>query len=719
MSVDPSPLPIGSQLAERFQIRSFLGRGGFGIAYLALDLEAGDNVVIKELAPMGIRRSPENVLLFQEAIGPRLRERFLEEAAVLSHINMPGVPKNRANFRENGTAYFATDYIPNAVTLDQLIRTKGCLVKGDAVHIFRSLMDILDLLHRKKILHRDIKPTNILVNDKCQVFLIDFGAAREWHADAHTSHTILFTPGFAPLEQLSERAKRGPATDIYALCTTMFVALTGNPPPSSTDRAAGSTLPSLISLRPDLDPLLVNAIESGLALAYADRPPTIGDLRELLEKFEEPPPETTLSLLDETLLRLKKFKFDRRSCPSCQQLLFEPKPLRRNVCPVCRESLLKRRPINERLCPICQSGLLSALKNDSPLAICPNCSKGLLNYKRKSLLSNEQTATCDTCDTRFEVKAGRMALMSHEEMPPRDFRFWRIQSGRSKEIWKCSECPAQFDVQPDGRWTQAIPGIKSKYQSLYPDEWARIAIGLDPGAGNATCEVCHADYFLDDGNITLLDAREDPYEFADTYLGRLVSQEDVRWMAVGKSSAKPGYICEHCQTEFDKEQEYLRLVTTTNKRLAKWIDRPKKLEDWHRIAQGLPTIDKEDEFRSTIDAVLREAYRKGEFYIDPEGIQIWKGSATQDGEAKTSSLLITHDEIVYGGLLRKRRWPTDAIVAVWADDSQIQIQFSGTKEAIGYEVSPIDLNAHLMSGEYEITLGPRDLAARLTFELGL
>ena len=204
-----------------------------------------------------------------------------------------------------------------------------------------------------------------------------------------------------------------------------------------------------------------------------------------------------------------------------------------------------------------------------------------------------------------------------------------------------------------------------------------------------------------------------------TYLGRLVSQEAVRWMAVGKSSAKPGYICEHCQTEFDKEQEYLRLVTTTNKRLAKWIDRPKKLEDWHRIAQGLPTIDKEDEFRSTIDAVLREAYRKGEFYIDPEGIQIWKGSATQDGEAKTSSLLITHDEIVYGGLLRKRRWPTDAIVAVWADDSQIQIQFSGTKEAIGYEVSPIDLNAHLMSGEYEITLGPRDLAARLTFELGL
>src|ERR1019366_7111585 len=122
--------------------------------------------------------------------------------------------------------------------------------------------------------HRDIKPSNILVGADGAVYVIDFGAAREWHADSTVTHTVQHTPGYAPPEQLSERARRGPATDLYAVCATLFVMLAGVAPPSASDRAAGIPLPSLLSIRPELDPIIVRAIEAGLMLAYAGRPQT-------------------------------------------------------------------------------------------------------------------------------------------------------------------------------------------------------------------------------------------------------------------------------------------------------------------------------------------------------------------------------------------------------------------------------------------------------------
>lgn len=241
MASDPKPLPIGSNLADRFVILEMLGRGGFGIAYRATDLLRGDEVVIKELAPDGVIRSADLVIKLQESTGPRLRERFLEEAAVLSHLEIEGVPKIRNTFRENGTAYYAMEFVRDATTLEEFVRRRGPLPISDALAIFEQILEILDQLHAKNVLHRDLKPTNILLDKDGLVHVIDFGSAREWHADALTNHTIFYTPGFAPPEQTAERAKRGPATDIYAVCATMYVLLTGTTPPSAADRAAAWT----------------------------------------------------------------------------------------------------------------------------------------------------------------------------------------------------------------------------------------------------------------------------------------------------------------------------------------------------------------------------------------------------------------------------------------------------------------------------------------------
>ena len=229
------------------------------------------------------------------------------------------------------------EFVPEAVTLEEYIRRHGPLPMNEAQAIFNQLLNILEALHERNVLHRDLKPSNILLDRAGHVFLIDFGSAREFHTDALTNHTIFYTPGFAPPEQTSERARRGPATDIYAACATMYVLLTATTPPSAGDRAAGVALLSLSVVRPEIDPLVTIALDRGLNLVYADRPQSVADLRELLTQPEVDPPATTLEILDETLLRLKNFRFDRRACPA--PVLFA-KPARSGSVKSAKDSAL-------------------------------------------------------------------------------------------------------------------------------------------------------------------------------------------------------------------------------------------------------------------------------------------------------------------------------------------------------------------------------------------
>lgn len=708
----------GWRFADRFENKRMLGRGGFGIAYLARDLLRGDPVVVKELAPLGTPRSPDGVLRLNEGTGRRLREQFLEEAGVLSRFNIKGVPPIRATFQENGTAYFATDFIADAQTVDSMLREQGRFSPADALQIGLGLLDTLEAVHAKRILHRDIKPSNIMVGADGCVYLIDFGAAREWHADSTVTQTVQHTPGYAPPEQLSERARRGPSTDLYAVCATLFVMLAGIAPPSSSDRAAGFPLPSLLSVRPELDPSMVRAIEAGLTLAYAGRPQTVADLRDLLTGEYAPPQATTLTEMDDTLVRLSRFTFDKRACPACKDLLIEPKPLRRYTCPVCKQGTIRRRDIHERLCPTCRSGVLSHFKNGIPPSICPICRTGLLAYRRKSLISTEQTATCEKCDAHFDVRNGKMAAVEEPEVF-HGFEYWAGLARRSTEIWRCADCEAQFDVLPDGRWEKHNASAREIHKVLYPDEWARVAMGLEPNAGNARCDACSADYYVERDHITLLDAPEDHHGFAGDYLGRLLTLEDVRWLGAGKTTPHPGYVCEGCHTEFDRDQQYFRLVATSHRRFARYIDEPMIMEDWHRIGQNLPTIHEEAEFETTLIESLTDAYRDGSISFDGEGEVLWKGEAARSGESRSSTLMVTRQEVAFGGMLMKRRYPTGALVSVWSDEHEIHFQFSGERETAGYRLTPVEMVAHLSSGDKKFVVDARDLAARLTNDLGL
>ena len=140
MSQGPDPLGVGILLAGRFEVERVLGRGGFGIAYLVSDVVRKDKATLKELAPFGTTRS-ETGLIDLEAGGTsshRLRQSFLEEARLLSRLNIAGILPIRAVFTENGTAYYATDHLDQAVTLERILMQEGRMDPAGAVRRVRA-----------------------------------------------------------------------------------------------------------------------------------------------------------------------------------------------------------------------------------------------------------------------------------------------------------------------------------------------------------------------------------------------------------------------------------------------------------------------------------------------------------------------------------------------------------------------------------------------------
>lgn len=714
MTQEPRPLPSGTLLGGRFEVVRMLGRGGFGIVYLTRDTVRHDEATIKELAPFGCLRS-ESGLLDLDTGGVsshRLRQSFLDEARLLARLNVPGILPIRAVFTENGTAYYGTDQLAQGETLESLLAREGRMNAEGALDILLQLLETLEAVHGKGILHRDIKPSNVLISPKGQVYLIDFGSAREWHADESTRHTVLYTPGYAPLEQLSEKGRRGPATDLYALCATAYRMLTGSIPTPATDRINGAPLIPIMSIRPDLDSTVAGAIEAGLALQVHDRPQSVAEFRNRLSDFEDRTDPGNLAIVDAKLIKLQRFGFDRRQCPACGGVLDQPKPLRKWTCPVCRDGMIRRREIAVRLCPACRVGTLHKVVNDKPLAFCPMCRTGRLARRGRGLVHREVFFDCPQCKVTYAVGGKGLTLSppSPDYPNPLSDQEARDLSERSAEVWLCDGCEAQFDLLEDGRWGQVSPKPR-KYHALYPEEWARVAANLPPGAGNAACSVCRADYFVDNDRLTLLSSEIDPHRFAAEHLGRLIDAESARWLGVGKDSPSPGLVCSECLTELDFDGDYLRLVKTKHRRLVRLVGQPKKLIDWHRIALGLPEVHEEDDFRTDVSTAIRVAYETGEIGFDAKNDVIWKGPATRDGQSGVLS--VARGEITFGGLIRKWRVPADAIVNAQAHRDRLELHLSGDEEPEVFDLVPVELTVHLKSGDHSVCLNSESLALRL------
>lgn len=229
---DPIALRLGSVLANRYLIGGVIGKGGFGITYLAYDLKLDTRLAVKEYYPMGLAlRTPgsTSVSVTNEESEENFRsgaEKFYNEAKMVARFNGNlNIVSVHDFFYENATVYFTMGYLQGETLKSYLKRS--LITEGQALAVMQDVSNALMLVHSAKILHRDISPDNIMLCDDGSVKLLDFGAARQVMAERSQSLSIILKQGFAPLEQYQKRGKQGPWTDIYALGATIYNALTG------------------------------------------------------------------------------------------------------------------------------------------------------------------------------------------------------------------------------------------------------------------------------------------------------------------------------------------------------------------------------------------------------------------------------------------------------------------------------------------------------------
>ena len=265
-----------------------MGRGGFGITYLARDHALARLVAVKEYLPQdwGTRQR-------DGTIGPRSStsvadyawglERFVDEARVLARLNHPGIVSVYRILEAAGTAYMAMEYVEGHSLADEL-RLPGPLPERRVRKVLEGLAGGLAQVHAAGLLHRDIKPANVMLRagDGSPV-LIDFGAARQQMSRQSRSITAVLTPGYAPIEQYSARGRQGPWTDVYALGAVAYAALSGRMPDDAPARITGDTLPPMerVAAFP-VSSALGGAVAAALAMNQTDRPQDMAEWLALL-----------------------------------------------------------------------------------------------------------------------------------------------------------------------------------------------------------------------------------------------------------------------------------------------------------------------------------------------------------------------------------------------------------------------------------------------------
>jgi serine/threonine protein kinase len=285
----PTALRPGTTLqAGKYKLEKVLGQGGFGITYKAQNIALGIPVVVKEYHPSGSSRvgtsvRPPGTLAqneFQEA-----RARFADEARVVAQLTLvnpnPHIVRVYDVFTENDSEYYEMEFLEGK-SLQSLVEKGGPLSENQVLEIARQVTSALGLVHGAGLLHRDIKPDNIMMVARGAV-LIDFGSARSMTTGSGPKQSIIVTPGYAPLEQYATNARRGPFTDIYALAGTLMFALTGKEPVPATDRASGAKQLTTKEQNPAVSKAFSDVLERAMRMRVDERPQTVEEFTKLLE----------------------------------------------------------------------------------------------------------------------------------------------------------------------------------------------------------------------------------------------------------------------------------------------------------------------------------------------------------------------------------------------------------------------------------------------------
>ncbi len=275
MQLNPDTLLQGG----KYRIIRTLGQGGFGITYVVEHTIFGEKMAMKEFFMKDVcNRDADTSKVSVPSIGSqemvaRFKAKFIKEAKTIRRLNHPNIVKIHDIFEENGTAYYVMEYLPDG-SLNERVKAHGAVPEAKALGYIRQIGSALSYAHAQRVMHLDVKPSNIML-DGDRAVLIDFGLAKQYtESGEQTSSTpVGISHGYAPVEQYQDGGVKefSPTTDVYSLGATLYMLVTGTVPPSSLN-VAQTGLPAFPA---GISGPVQNAIKASMCFRKEERPQSV------------------------------------------------------------------------------------------------------------------------------------------------------------------------------------------------------------------------------------------------------------------------------------------------------------------------------------------------------------------------------------------------------------------------------------------------------------
>ena len=295
-------LPVGTKLGE-FEILSLLGVGGFGMVYRAYDHSLHRTVAIKEYMPSAMAGRSQGLTMAtrsstdQQTLITGLRS-FVSEARLLAQFDHPSLVKVYRFWEANNTAYMSMP-LYRGVTLRQ---ARLLLPRPPSEEWLRTvlwaILGALEYLHENNIVHRDVSPDNIFLQDLGPPVLLDLGAARRTISETSHRHTAILKVNYAPIEQYAGAGdmRQGPWTDLYSMAAVVHGCLCNEPPLPATFRVLRDRMPTFTSVAKTVEnhfgqtysDEFVATVEHAMAIQPQNRPQSV---RAFFDEMNLQPPE--------------------------------------------------------------------------------------------------------------------------------------------------------------------------------------------------------------------------------------------------------------------------------------------------------------------------------------------------------------------------------------------------------------------------------------------